>query len=341
LAQAIWLKLLQLEPLVLPIEPRRSSSCGARVMWKLWLASLLAASASGLRGRGLMYKSGGHPHETATAPQKTAAPPNATAAKATAATCSPFPGQQVVLVTANKDFMPFFQNWLSFAGSFLTSFEQVVVIAEDAEVVPMLRSFLHKGARTPFKIVIPDNATVSGFPRTALLGIQDTHPIDSKAYKKLVTQRPSRLRHFLEQNCTVLYADIDTAWLKNPFDAISRAGDYEMYVTDDLKNGHTGLNSPYLCSCFLYMHPTSNVKAVISLWESMLKGKTDYDQPFFNKAFQKIRHRSPGFAVALPRKEFPPGCDVPDHPTVLHANWIIGEQNKTKFLKEHGAWSLH
>mmetsp|Transcript_152072 Transcript_152072/g.369317 ORF Transcript_152072/g.369317 Transcript_152072/m.369317 type:complete len:114 (-) Transcript_152072:171-512(-) len=113
-----------------------------------------------------------------------------------------------------------------------------------------------------------------------------------------------------------------------------------MYVTDDSPQ-KMGLMSDNLCSCFLYMHPTSNVKAVISLWESMLKGKTDYDQPFFNKAFQKIRHRSPGFAVALPRKEFPPGCDVPDHPTVLHANWIIGEQNKTKFLKEHGAWSLH
>mmetsp|Transcript_152070 Transcript_152070/g.369312 ORF Transcript_152070/g.369312 Transcript_152070/m.369312 type:complete len:335 (-) Transcript_152070:171-1175(-) len=334
-------------------------------MWKLCLASLIAASASALRKRGIVdterpglwprwkwpfRHNHTHPKET---PDFECANATEKATETQSATCGPFPGKQVVLVTVSTDFMPFFQNWLHYAGPFLTSSEQVVAFAEDKQVVPMLRRFLHEGARTPFKIAIPANETQISWNVIAAaadrsysqdvykIRIQDIHPFNSKAYNEIVSQRPRQIMHFLEQGCSVLYSDIDMAWLQNPFDAISRAGDYEMYVTDDRDKKPASLTSTYLCSCFLYMHPTSNVKAVISLWESMLKGKTDYDQPFFNKAFQKIRHRSPGFAVALPRKEFPPGCDVPDHPTVLHANWIAGEQNKIKFLKEHGAWSLH
>jgi len=218
------------------------------MMWKLCLTSLLTASVAGLRGRGLI-DFGGPPHTNATVPQNLVAPQTATlsATETQKGTCGAFPGQQVVLVTVDKDFMPFFQNWLHFAGPYLTSSEQIVAFAEDGEVVPMLRRFLHEGARTPFKIAIPVNETAWDVSLAAVsdsrdiykIGVQDSHPFNSKAYKEVVSRRPRQIRHFLEQNCSVLYADIDTAWVENPFRGISHAGNFEMYVTDDLKKKKT------------------------------------------------------------------------------------------------------
>jgi len=331
-------------------------------MWKLCLASLLAASA--LRERGVVDTEKPchrrwwklpfrhqHKHPTET-PDFDCANATEKATETQEATCGPFPGKQVVLVTVSTDFMPFFQNWLHFAGPYLTSSEQIVAFAEDGEVVPMLRRFLHEGARTPFKIAIPANETQISWNVIAAaadrsysqdvykIRIQDIHPFDSKAYKEIVSQRPRQIRHFLEQGCSVLYADIDAAWIKNPFSGISCAGKFEMYVTDDSKKEDHGLNSHNLCSCFLYMHPTSTVKAVMRRWEFLLEAELQRNQVRFTQAVHEIRNCFPDFAVVLPREDFPPGCDKPNHPRVLHANYVIGEQEKKEFLKKHGAWSL-
>jgi len=347
-------------------------------MWRPCLALLLAASASGLRGRGLAGWEGPHHeqkrkelshhkhkhnvHQPKHKGLKPTEPRDCDGAHATEnvmetqnatqnAMCGPFPGQHVVLVTVSADFMPFFQNWLHYSGPFLTSSEQVVAFAEDEEVVPMLRRVLHEGTRTRFKIAIPANEEQTAWDVTMAsdrsysqdvyeIRIQDIHPFGSKAYKEVVSQRPREIRHFLDQNCSVLYSDIDMAWLQNPFDAISRAGDYEMYVTDDRDKKPASLTSTYLCSCFLYMHPTSDVKAVMRRWEFLMQGKPDHNQPRFNTAFHAIRKRSPGFAVMLPRSEFPPGVIETAHPTVLHANGRSGEEKKKSYLEKHGAWSL-
>mmetsp|Transcript_119454 Transcript_119454/g.349452 ORF Transcript_119454/g.349452 Transcript_119454/m.349452 type:complete len:322 (-) Transcript_119454:32-997(-) len=320
------------------------------MMWKLCLTSLLTASVAGLRGRGLI-DFGGPPHTNATVPQNLVAPQTATlsATETQKGTCGAFPGQQVVLVTVDKDFMPFFQNWLHFAGPYLTSSEQIVAFAEDGEVVPMLRRFLREGAGTPFKIAVPARAANGEWKVMAAadrsssdfyeVRTQDGHPFGSQAYKKVVSQRPRQIRHFLEQGCSVLYSDIDMAWVEDPFREISRAGNFDMYVTDDSPE-KKGLVSDNLCSCFLYMHPTSKVKAVMSRWAYMLEGKLQRNQLRFTQAFHTIRKCFPDFAVALPRTEFPPGSDNSSHPTVLHANYVIGEQEKKEFLKKHGAWSL-
>jgi len=87
------------------------------------------------------------------------------------------------------------------------------------------------------------------------------------------------------------------------------------------------------------MHPTSNVKGVLSRWEVLMQGKPGHNQWRFNTAFQEIRKRSPGFAVALPYEEFPPGGVPSANPAVLHANGITGEKSKRSYLQKRGAWS--
>merc|ERR1719330_982227 len=56
--------------------------------------------------------------------------------------CKSYPGQRVVLVTVNAEFLEMFGNWLRFARPFLQSTEHLHVIAEEAGAVAPLRELL-------------------------------------------------------------------------------------------------------------------------------------------------------------------------------------------------------
>jgi len=167
-----------------------------------------------------------------------------------------------------------FENWFKHAQKFLTASDQVVVWPEGADSTKVREDLASFGQNIeqPFAIFGPP---ASGSSSEGVAVGQTTSPrpntvtgynYGTAEYSELVLQTPAKIKHFLDMGCTVMYVDVDTAWLKSPFDAIQKAGSHDFYVIDNTGKNQ-GLKSKHFCGCFLYIRPTSSAKEEVqSQW---------------------------------------------------------------------------
>lgn len=257
--------------------------------------------------------------------------------------CAPFPGQRVVLVTVSMQYFDMFRNWLVSARPFLQDTEHVHVIAEDGEVVPLLEA-LRKGHSLDYSVEDPHGLEYSA---EALIQT-DPSMYDSAAYGGVVLKRPNHLLKLLKKNCSVLYVDVDTVWMQDPFHEIEAAGSSDLYLTDDepTKRAFWGKN---YCTCFMYIQPAAWCQTLMQGWASRITGNTN--QLPFNSALRwaVLTYASDAARPAiLPLGQFPPGGVVlgklggftaSPHPTVFHANWLWGIKDKVDFFEERKLWA--
>merc|ERR550532_885283 len=121
----------------------------------------------------------------------------------------------------------------------------------------------------------------------------------------------------LHQGLIVLYADIDTVWLKDPFKDIGAAGWADMYLTID----HPGTQRPF-CTCFMFVRPTAASRQVIRAWGVKVVGQTS-NQGAFNDELRRLKPSTRIVVKALPVKRYPHGGKRPSaykNVAVLHAN---------------------
>lgn len=275
--------------------------------------------------------------------------------------CQPYPNKRVITTIVNGAFVDMFENWLHYAVPFLTSTEALHVFAEDESATVGLRNVQ---ARSSVDFTIVDTYKNS----RSLYGVDNVPAgsFNSPEYGQVVNTRPDRLLTLLSANCSVLYVDIDTVWMHNPFRDIATAGVHDMYLVDDSEsNLKTHTSHPNLCACFLFMHPTPIILQFMREWSADMAGNRN--QISFNyvldkgvqpakivdRIFCKLAHSSPksressarrctqpvDFAI-LPFDKFPPGSRAQSYPnaTVVHANYLAGHDQKISFLKEHGLW---
>jgi hypothetical protein len=251
--------------------------------------------------------------------------------------CAPYPGKRIVFVTVSIDFIDMFRNWLLSATAFLDKeTDQLVVHPHDDEAVEHLQHLQSMKTSLPFKIVDSSSDNSSNYTSRRLFDYK------TKAYAKIVGQRPNLMYAWLKEGCTVLYVDIDTVWRKPVFPALAKQGVHSLYVANDSVYASSGLFVS-MCTCFLYCQPIDSIKELMLDWASLIKPGM-VNQPCFNQALQQ--HRSIDY-VALPQEEFPPGWysdkyfdQVKTTAVVLHANCRVGLKNKTAFFEKFGAWSV-
>lgn len=280
------------------------------------------------------------------------------------ARCRLYPNKRVVLVTVDSTYTDFFENWLLFAERHLSDKEQLVAIAEDPKALGALhRLQLGKDGQNRYDIVEeePDIHALIAETSSALLetGENRSSPYGTEGFVRLVTRRSRRIARFLEHGCSVLYADIDTVWLRSPFDDIDAAGEHEIYFTDDKpKDARTvadyckpqASEPPNICTCFLYVRPTKQATSLIRDWTisaAMQQNQDKACQVQFNAVFCKnIAHID--YAV-LPKERYPSGETLRQFapkfytkggPTVVHANYRVGHANKKLFLQQNNVWNL-
>jgi len=235
--------------------------------------------------------------------------------------CTLYPGKRVVLVTVNSEYLGMFKNWLHFASRFLKETEQLRVVAEDEAVIGPLKEMQK---RSPTFDLVSRHENPLAFIQA---------PWATDGFGKVVWDRPGQMFQMLEAGCSVLYNDIDTVWVNDPFIDIQAAEPSKLYLTDD---------AGQLCTCFMYVNP--DVRTTNKLIREWGESKaTNNDQGIFNGVFQKSGVQS----TMLPRWKFPPGKDEAkfssafmDAATVLHANWRVGIGAKIDFMKKHGFWDL-
>lgn len=273
-----------------------------------------------------------------------------------AASCKPYPGKRVVMVSISEEYLDMFRNWLHFAGRYLNDTEQLVAVAEDLSVEVLLRQLANTtedGQPAPlprFDVVRSSGATSVGEDpnRTALRGSSvernvsedpDAPHFDSQPFGDLVTQRSTHMLAFLHQGCTVLYSDIDNVWVKDPFHELARLPGKDLLATDDEAPNVT--SHSYLCTCFLYVQPSRATEDLMTAWGQASAGQRTNQRPF-NAVLQEAQEAGRLTSGVLPASEFPPGKVASDYPnaTIFHANWVSGLPKKIEFFEDRGLWSL-
>jgi hypothetical protein len=160
-----------------------------------------------------------------------------------------------ILLTINDEYFDFFQNWWLFFVR-LNLPVKVLVIAEDGDV---------------FRKIMANYAAYTYVERSEF-DIEEETYFDSNVRRKIAFSRISHIIRYLKNGTNILYSDIDTVWLKNPFSYFTGACD--MWVQMEDENIYsTG-----------FLAISSNVKTCnfMQRWRHVLKYKIQDDRPVFN-----------------------------------------------------------
>ncbi|KAH9310586.1 hypothetical protein KI387_025621 [Taxus chinensis] len=195
----------------------------------------------------------------------------------------------VIVCAVSQPYLPFLSNWLISISKHKHQ-DQVLIIAEDYATLYKVNQ------KWPGHAVLIPPAP----------DLQTTHRFGSQGFFNFTSRRPRHLLQILELGYQVMYNDVDMVWLADPFPFFK--GDYDIYFTDDMTavkplNHSNSLPPPgkkgrtYICSCMIFLRPTSGAKLVLKKWMEELEmqpwsrtTKTN-DQPAFNWALNKTANQ--------------------------------------------------
>jgi hypothetical protein len=252
--------------------------------------------------------------------------------------CKPYPQKRVVLLSINSEYIDFFVNWYHHAKNYLTANEQLVVMASDADSEEMLHEL--QGKANPSFEVLSEGKPIQSQP-VSFLQFSSVSQVSAR----ITAKHPARILEFLKSGCTVLYNDVDTAWMKNVLNVIDRVEFRDMLLTDDTpSNRMKSLFVPnwYLSTNLMYMQPTQPLINVIEKWVTGSETAVRV-QPLFNTILKEDFDglKTVNFEL-LPFEQFPPGKIVEKYPeaTVVHANYRRSHDEKVSLLQSTSAWVL-
>ncbi|GMY23777.1 UDP-D-xylose:L-fucose alpha-1,3-D-xylosyltransferase MGP4-like [Fagus crenata] len=252
--------------------------------------------------------------------------------------------QTVIVCAVSQPYLPFLNNWLiSIARQ--NHQDKVLVIAEDYATLDTVNRLWPGHA-----VLVPPAPDA-----------QTAHKFGSQGFFNFTSRRPRHLLNILELGYNVMYNDVDMVWMADPFPYLK--GNHDVYFTDDMaavkpfnhshelpppgKKGRT-----YICSCMIFLRPTSGAKLVMKKWIEELKSqpwskaKKANDQPAFNWALNKTAGEVDLYL--LPQAAFPTGGlyfknltwvqETKGMHVIIHNNYITGFEKKIKRFRDFGLW---
>lgn len=227
----------------------------------------------------------------------------------------------VIISNANYGYLEFALNfWQHYQK---LGYENIVFIAEDCAAYSFLENAVGKQHVAPPLLQGTSNeAQIYG----------------SKGFGKIASMRPIYMHYFLNRGVSVVWQDLDSVPLQDPMKFIPRGFD-AVLVDDQSTDFHYSSN--YLCSCFIYMNPSSGTLSTLKLWLEELKVGEDVNQLAFNRAISAARVAQKMTVAILPRTVFPNGVDFDRFKNTavwIHANYKKGSKRKKDFLIERNAW---
>ncbi|XP_030846021.1 uncharacterized protein LOC115925986, partial [Strongylocentrotus purpuratus] len=126
-------------------------------------------------------------------------------------------------------------------------------------------------------------------------------PWDSPIYNAMVNKRPAYIYQLLQRGHDVLFSDVDTVWLRDPFPYLQ--GDFHVAVAEDQ-------HKPYVAYCagFVFFRAAEKTKEFVREWLRRLhQSKTKIsDQVLMNEMLTK--DQIPGLKkMVMPSEIFPNG----------------------------------
>jgi len=177
-----------------------------------------------------------------------------------------------------------------------------------------------------------------------------------KDFKTITATRPEFLISFLTKGYTVMYNDIDRVWLQNVWTEFDRMN-FTLILVDDVPGLTNKTESNNYSTSLMYLEPTDRNIQLLREWRNaILEDSEDRlagDQGYFNDIFRhqkNLKKFAPHDWTKAYTGDFPTGNDYfwdynnysqHDHNIqVVHANYLVGKQNKRKRLLEMGHWNL-
>ena len=235
----------------------------------------------------------------------------------------------IVLATTNSVFLDFTRNWLESIRRLKRRPTNITIVTEDEATYKAMAKYPEVYRVKP-SFLLPSNKTLV---------------FDTPEYKAFVNKRPKYILDLLERNHDVLFSDVDTVWLEDPFQYFT--GDFDMFIQEDQP-------APKLVHCagFAFYRSTQNTINFVKQWIRRLeinKHKKP-DQMVLNIMLREKVIRKHFKVKILDPKKFVSGrvyfdaewrknhTDV--KPVFLHNNWIIGHDVKVDRFKTLGFWFI-
>ena len=174
----------------------------------------------------------------------------------------------VILSTTNYAFINFTRNWLISLHRCGIR-ENITVIAEDSHAFEKLKE-IHT---CKLDIQLVENKHLP----------PDNLPFRSENYLKLVNRRPQYILNLLMKGIDVLFSDVDTVWLQNPFQYFT--GEFDVYFEYDQipKPSNRGL----VCAGFVYYNATNATINFVKQWVAQIEPGTKPSRSKISKWFIK------------------------------------------------------
>lgn len=155
---------------------------------------------------------------------------------------------------------------------------------------------------------------------------------NNSAYQKLLPSKFKSIASHITQPgvSDLVYVDSDIVFLRNPKEYLEICSCELAFQSEQPKNNQ-------LCAGFVLLKNTTNTHVFVR----MMKDYTSDDQKYINALYRKGELKK---TVILPHTLFPNGHyftkTYKSNPYIVHANWIIGLENKIEILKDSGLWYL-
>ena len=163
----------------------------------------------------------------------------------------------VIIVSVSMGYIHFYRNWLIFAME-LGFGEKHIVIAEDLEVFQILAN----DAKLNLKGRIID-------PSHQGPDIPDKpHTHGSYSFNLMAGRRPQYILKFLKLGYDVLYSDIDTVWLADPFSHFTDPS-VTLFIQSDPENRFDSIDH-ILCTGYMLLKANDHAIDLMTRWEKAL-----------------------------------------------------------------------
>ncbi|XP_060553745.1 uncharacterized protein LOC132714844 [Ruditapes philippinarum] len=172
------------------------------------------------------------------------------------------PKKWTILLTVNEAFFDFFENWwLYFRKLDLTV--NVIVIAEDEIVFAKLKE---KYSRPLVEII-----------RSWIINISSPLVWNSIGYRQMASARPVYILKYLKESINILYTDVDTVFLQNPFKYFT--GNFDMWSQSEDKG---------ICAGFTAYRSSSRTVKLVENWLKRLSKRLQINQPALNEEIRTV-----------------------------------------------------
>ncbi|XP_071789197.1 uncharacterized protein [Asterias amurensis] len=230
----------------------------------------------------------------------------------------------ILLTTTNSAYLDFTENWLESIRR-TRACPNISVVTEDDQAFNNL-----------------SNKTMAGLNVLKTQTAKSTTGklvFNTKEYKKFVNKRQGYILDLLEQGWEVLFSDVDTFWLRDPF--LFFQGNFDMALEEDNHNPAS------YCAGFVYFRPTERTMQFVKEWiRFMANDKTmKPDQVVMNIMIRRKVIAGLKLRV-LDSNKFPNGKlffddewrkDKKDF-VVVHNNWIVGHDPKVERFQNCSMW---